>query len=272
MSEIDDLDFDEVIQDSTDYIDVEDGDSSELRKQLYNLMSQGTSGMSIDDISNNELEVMKIPEESVPKIKNVIACVNTKCQIPLKLIACRVKNTEYNPKRFSAVTMRIRNPKASANIFSNGKIVITGARDETLCRKAAIKFVKIVRKAGVTNAGFYDYKIHNVMAHSSLGFPVKLEGLATKFDTLCSYQPELFPGLVWRFTKPKANAIIFVSGEITFTGSKSREDIYKCFEMMYPKLLSFMKKSHTARITTWIKQSQGKTVDGGTEEKPIEIE
>ena len=43
-------------------------------------------------------------------------------------MGCR--NAEYNPSRFPAVVMRIRDPKTTALIFSKGKMVITGAKSE----------------------------------------------------------------------------------------------------------------------------------------------
>ena len=43
-------------------------------------------------------------------------------------MGCR--NAEYNPSRFPAVVMRIREPKTTALIFAKGKMVITGAKSE----------------------------------------------------------------------------------------------------------------------------------------------
>ena len=51
-----------------------------------------------------------------------------------------------------------------------------------------------------------------------------------------SYEPELFPGLIYRMIKPKIVLLIFVSGKIVLTGAKVREEIYQAFEMIYPVL------------------------------------
>lgn len=67
-------------------------------------------------------------------------------------------------------------------------------------------------------------------------FPVRLEGLASKHHNFSSYEPELFPGLIYRMMKPKIVLLIFVSGKIVLTGAKVREEIYQAFEMIYPVL------------------------------------
>ena len=43
-------------------------------------------------------------------------------KLDLKKIALHARNAEYNPKRFAAVIMRIREPRTTALIFSSGTI------------------------------------------------------------------------------------------------------------------------------------------------------
>lgn len=56
------------------------------------------------------------------------------------------RNAEYNPKRFAAVIMRIREPRTTALIFSSGKMVCTGAKSEEDSRLAARKYARIIQK------------------------------------------------------------------------------------------------------------------------------
>lgn len=76
----------------------------------------------------------------------------------LKTIALHARNAEYNPKRFAAVIMRIREPRTTALIFSSGKMVVTGAKSEDLSRLAARKYARIVQKLGF-NAKFTEFKV-----------------------------------------------------------------------------------------------------------------
>uniref|UniRef100_A0A452XHI2 TATA-box binding protein n=1 Tax=Aegilops tauschii subsp. strangulata TaxID=200361 RepID=A0A452XHI2_AEGTS len=80
--------------------------------------------------------------------RNIVSTVNLDCRLDLKQIALQARNAEYNPKRFAAVIMRIRDPKTTALIFASGKMVCTGAKSEEHSKLAARKYARIVQKLG----------------------------------------------------------------------------------------------------------------------------
>lgn len=178
----------------------------------------------------------------VPTLQNIVATVNLDCRLDLKTIALHARNAEYNPKRFAAVIMRIRDPKTTALIFASGKMVVTGAKSEDDSRLASRKYARIIQKLGF-NAKFMDFKIQNIVGSCDVKFPIRLEGLAYSHGMFSSYEPELFPGLIYRMVNPKIVLLIFVSGKIVLTGAKVREEIYKAFESIYPVLSEFRKDS-----------------------------
>jgi transcription initiation factor TFIID TATA-box-binding protein len=191
-------------------------------------------------------------------LQNIVATVNLDCRLDLKTIALHARNAEYNPKRFAAVIMRIREPKTTALIFASGKMVVTGAKSEDDSKLASRKYARIIQKLGF-NAKFTDFKIQNIVGSCDIKFPIRLEGLASRHHMFSSYevrlsldiviveactdnhQPELFPGLIYRMMKPKIVLLIFVSGKIVLTGAKVREEIYQAFELIYPVLSDFRK-------------------------------
>ncbi|KAG7193300.1 TATA-box-binding protein [Scheffersomyces spartinae] len=176
----------------------------------------------------------------VPTLQNIVATVNLDCRLDLKTIALHARNAEYNPKRFAAVIMRIRDPKTTALIFASGKMVVTGAKLEDDSKLASRKYARIIQKLGF-NAKFTDFKIQNIVGSCDVKFPIRLEGLAFSHGNFSSYEPELFPGLIYRMVKPKIVLLIFVSGKIVLTGAKQREEIYAAFEAIYPVLSEFRK-------------------------------
>lgn len=180
------------------------------------------------------------PTAISPIIQNVVATVNLNCKLDLKQIALKAKNAEYNPKRFAAVIMRIREPKTTALIFASSKMVITGAKSENASRMAAHKYTRIINKLGFPT-NFDDYKIQNIVSSCDIRFSIRLEGLSFHHKDFCSYEPELFPGLIYRMVKPKIVLLIFVSGKIVLTGAKKREEIYQAFENIYPVLTQHRK-------------------------------
>lgn len=191
-----------------------------------------------DSLLNSHIN---LPDVTAPKLQNIVSTVNLKCALELRDIALKAKNAEYNPKRFAAVIMRIREPKTTALIFASGKMVCTGARSEEDSRKASRNYAKIIQRLGY-QVKFAEFKIQNIVGSCDVRFPIRLEGLASTHSKFCSYEPEMFPGLIYKMAKPKIVLLIFVSGKIVLTGAKERSDIYEAFQNIYPVLQGFRKK------------------------------
>lgn len=176
----------------------------------------------------------------VPQLQNIVSTVTLGCKLDLKDIALRARNAEYNPKRFAAVIMRIREPRTTALVFSSGKMVCTGAKSEELSRLAARKYARIIQKLGFP-ARFMEFKVQNMVGSCDVKFPIRLEGLVVAHSQFSSYEPELFPGLIYRMVRPKIVLLIFVSGKVVLTGAKERSQIIEAFNNIYPILKNFKK-------------------------------
>ncbi|AAF24005.1 TATA binding protein of transcription factor IID (nucleomorph) [Guillardia theta] len=179
--------------------------------------------------------------EITPNIQNVVSTVSLGIQLDLKRIALKARNAEYNPRRFAAVIMRIRDPKTTALIFSSGKMVVTGAKSEDSARVACKKYARIIQRLGYGHAKFIDFRIQNIVASCDVRFPIRLESLAHAHNQFCSYEPELFPGLIYRMITPKVVLLIFVSGKLVLTGAKQRNDIFQAFSNIYSVLCLYKK-------------------------------
>uniref|UniRef100_A0A7S3GIM2 TATA-box-binding protein n=1 Tax=Palpitomonas bilix TaxID=652834 RepID=A0A7S3GIM2_9EUKA len=188
-------------------------------------------------------ETWSHPSGVVPTIQNVVATCNLGNKLKLQELSKRAKNTEYKPKRFAAVVMRIRDPKTTALIFSSGKMVCTGAKTEENSRYAARKYANMINKLDMEGVKITlsDFKIQNMVASCNVEFSIMLEKLAVDHSSFCVYEPEVFPGLVYKMNSPKIVLLIFVSGKIVLTGAKSRAQIYEAFEKIYDVLLLFRK-------------------------------
>jgi transcription initiation factor TFIID TATA-box-binding protein len=186
-----------------------------------------------------------------PKLQNIVSTANLCCKLDLRHIALQARNAEYNPKRFAAVIMRIKEPKTTALIFSSGKMVCTGAKSEEESRKAARKFAKIIKSLGF-QVEFKEFKVQNIVGSCDIRFKIHLTKLNTALGGLndkaknhkgrkfiCHYEPEAFPGLIYHMTQPEIVLLIFVSGKIVLTGAKQKEEIYQAFHKIFPLLKKF---------------------------------
>ncbi|KAI3383014.1 hypothetical protein SNEBB_000973 [Seison nebaliae] len=178
--------------------------------------------------------------ELIPILQNIVSTVDLSAQLDLRKIAMNAKNAEYNPKRFAAVIMRIREPRTTALIFSSGKMVCTGAKSEEDSLIAARKYARIIQRLGF-DVKFTKFTVQNMVGSVDVKFPVRLELLNVKHHVFTTYEPEIFPGLVYRLYSPKIVLLIFVSGKVVLTGAKKKEDINTAFRAIHPILKQFKK-------------------------------
>ncbi|CAH2251079.1 TATA-box-binding [Pelobates cultripes] len=171
--------------------------------------------------------------------RNIVSTVNLGCKLDLKTIALRARNAEYNPKSYKTNTARVCD-QVDARIASNGLVHFTAWKSEEQSRLAARKYARVVQKLGFP-AKFLDFKIQNMVGSCDVKFPIRLEGLVLTHQQFSSYEPELFPGLIYRMIKPRIVLLIFVSGKVVLTGAKVRAEIYEAFENIYPILKGFRK-------------------------------
>ena len=68
-----------------------------------------------------------------------------------------------------------------------------------------------------------EIKIVNVVVSTKIGDNIDLEEVAMILEN-AEYEPEQFPGLVYRLDDPKVVVLIFGSGKVVITGLKSEED------------------------------------------------
>lgn len=63
-------------------------------------------------------------------------------------------------------------------------------------------------------------RIENVVASATLGTPLDLPSIALALDG-AEYEPERFPGLIYRLKEPRTAMLLFQSGKVVCTGGKS---------------------------------------------------
>jgi transcription initiation factor TFIID TATA-box-binding protein len=115
-------------------------------------------------------------------------------------------------------------------------MVVTGAKRTSDLIKAVKKILRMFIKSGVTVSGKPRIQIQNIVASANLGMEVLLEKAAYLLENTM-YEPEQFPGLIYRLTDPKVVLLIFSSGKMVITGAKSEEEVEKAVNYTYKTLL-----------------------------------
>ncbi|HUW48724.1 MAG TPA: TATA-box-binding protein [Patescibacteria group bacterium] len=173
--------------------------------------------------------------KAVIKIQNVVASATLNQKIDLNAVVKSYPGVEYRPEQFPGLVFRLKKPKTATLIFNSGKMVCTGAKSEILARRAVMTVVKELKKSGIIIIGKPELKIQNIVSSASLGGKIDLE-LAVGKLVKTMYEPEQFPGLIYRMDVPKVVILIFASGNLVCTGAKKEQDVYDAVQKLHASL------------------------------------
>ena len=175
------------------------------------------------------------------KIQNIVASTFLAHDVPLIKLAETLSNTEYNPEQFPGLVMRIKEPKTSALIFSSGKVVCTGAKSMTKVRESVSQIIKNIGKIGIKIKIRPIIKIQNMVASGDINMALNLNKLAMKLDNT-EYEPEQFPGLVYKLAGTRATFLLFSNGKIVCTGTTSETRLKEALDKLIKVLKHVEKK------------------------------
>ncbi len=172
------------------------------------------------------------------KIQNVVASASLDQKLDLLAILKVFRNVEYRPKQVPGLVFRLKRPKTATLIFSSGKMVCTGAKSEKLARSAIGKVVKELKTNGILILGRPKIVIQNMVSSANLHGKIDLETASDVMDNVM-YEPEQFPGLIYRMSEPKVVMLLFASGKVVITGAKREEQVYEAAEKLNATLMDF---------------------------------
>jgi len=168
-------------------------------------------------------------------IENVVASATLKQRVDLNAVVKGYPGVEYRPEQFPGLVFRLKRPKTATLIFNSGKMVCTGAKSEKEARRAVIRVIKELKKSGIIIIGKPELKIQNIVASAGLGGMIDLERSAYVLGRTM-YEPEQFPGLIYRMDDPKVVILLFASGKLVCTGAKREEDVYQAVNRLHQRL------------------------------------
>ena len=172
------------------------------------------------------------PDDLDITVVNVVASASLDQKIDLLEILKVFRNVEYRPKQFPGLVFRLKRPKTATLIFASGKMVCTGARSEKMARRAVNKVVRELKNNGIIIKGKPKIVIQNMVASANLHGAIDLETAADILENVM-YEPEQFPGLIYRMAEPKTVLLLFASGKIVCTGAKSEEMVHESVLKIY---------------------------------------
>jgi transcription initiation factor TFIID TATA-box-binding protein len=184
------------------------------------------------------LKISKVDIQYKPiiNIENIVATVTLDQGLDLYAMERSVPNVEYDPDQFPGLIFRLESPKVTSLIFKSGKMVVTGAKSTEELIKAVKRIIKTLKKHGIDITGKPKIQIQNIVASANLHVNVNLDKAAFLLENNM-YEPEQFPGLIFRMDDPKVVLLIFSSGKMVITGAKREEEVYRAVKKIFEKLV-----------------------------------
>jgi transcription initiation factor TFIID TATA-box-binding protein len=165
----------------------------------------------------------KISKASL-KVQNIVATTSLNVPVSLTKLARSQSNTEYNPETFPGLVLRIKKPKSAVLVFSSGNLVCTGTKSIGQVKQVIDSVIKQLRKINVKVKEKPKINVQNIVASGSINIMLNLNLLALKLENT-EYEPEQFPGLVYKLAEPTATFLLFTNGKLVCTGTKNRKQL-----------------------------------------------
>lgn len=154
-------------------------------------------------------------------IENVVASSGIDQELDLKTLSGDLEATRYDPDQFPGLVYRMQDPKAAALIFGSGKIVCTGAKSIDDVHAAIEHVLDDFQELGLDVPESPEVTVQNIVWSADLGHQLNLSAIAIGFGLEnIEYEPEQFPGLVYRLDEPDVVALLFSSGKLIITGGR----------------------------------------------------
>jgi len=170
-------------------------------------------------------------QKSNLKVQNIVATTSLGKPVSLTKLARTQSNTEYNPEQFPGLVLRIKQPKSAVLVFSSGNLVCTGTKSVAQVKEVIKQVIKQIGKIGVKVADNPKITVQNIVASGSIDLNLNLNVLALQLENT-EYEPEQFPGLVYKLVEPPATFLLFSNGKLVCTGTKNKQQLEESMKQL----------------------------------------
>ena len=163
-------------------------------------------------------------------------------EISLTKLARTQSNTEYNPEQFPGLVLRVEKPKSAVLVFSSGNLVCTGTKSVAQVKEVIQAVIKQIAKIGVKITETPKITVQNIVASGSIDLNLNLNVLALQLENT-EYEPEQFPGLVYKLVDPPATFLLFSNGKLVCTGTKNKQQLEDSMLQLTRNIKSALKEN-----------------------------
>ena len=157
-------------------------------------------------------------------VQNIVATTSLEKEVSLSKLARTQPNTEYNPETFPGLVLRVKEPKSAVLVFSSGNLVCTGTKSVAQVNAVVKQVIKQLKKVNVKVTIKPKITVQNIVASGAINLDLNLNTLSLELENT-EYEPEQFPGLVYKLEKPTTTFLLFSNGKLVCTGTKNKAEL-----------------------------------------------
>jgi transcription initiation factor TFIID TATA-box-binding protein len=197
-------------------------------------------------------------KDTTLRVQNIVATTSLEKEVSLTKLARTQPNTEYNPDTFPGLVLRIKEPKSAVLVFSSGNLVCTGTKSISQVKEVVQQVIKQLRKIGVNVTINPKITVQNIVASGAIDLDLNLNTLSLELENT-EYEPEQFPGLVYKLDEPTATFLLFSNGKLVCTGTKNKNQLTDSMEQLNKNVREALKR--IKQMQKEAKKSETKKVD-----------
>ena len=175
------------------------------------------------------------------QVQNIVATASLGKPVSLTKLSRSNSNTEYNPEQFPGLVLRVKQPRSAVLVFSSGNLVCTGTKSIQQVKEVIDQVIKQLAKIGVKITDKPKITVQNIVASGSIDVDLNLNIFALELENT-EYEPEQFPGLVYKLDDPTATFLLFSNGKLVCTGTKNRKQLEEAMRQLNKNVKEVIKR------------------------------
>lgn len=166
-------------------------------------------------------------------IANVVGSGDLHAELDLEALTedLSTPHLEYDQSNYHGLYVRLEEDGPLITVYRSGKYIISGCSTYEELTETNKGFLVKMTELGIVEEGQETgFKVQNVVCTATLGKDVNLNALSIGLGLESTeYEPEQFPGLIYRPSNVGAVLLVFANGKTVITGAKDLNSAKNAF-------------------------------------------
>jgi transcription initiation factor TFIID TATA-box-binding protein len=177
------------------------------------------------------------------EIVNVVGSGSLNVELDLERVANDLGSiAEYDPDKYPGIYLRFGEDDPLITLYRTGKYIVTGADSEEEAQRIRERFLDLLAENEmIAEPDDEWFRIQNLVCTAELGESLNLNALAIGLGLeKTEYEPEQFPGLIYRPSGADSVVLLFASGRVVITGSPELDAAEETFAALQDEVTELL--------------------------------